>query len=188
MITRVCFYDFDGTLFNTPLPEFGRIEWKNKTGMDYPHIGWWSKSETLNMDVFDIKPNSAVLSKLNSDNQRADTYTVLLTSRMEKLKPEIQNVLEKNGVFLNELNLKSNNLEKDDRILNFVKKFPNVTDIDVYDDREKELIIFKGFKEKYKDRFNINIYMVNNNKIELIESKLRISSIIIEEINSILKD
>jgi len=187
MITRLCFYDFDGTLFNTPHPELGRIEWKNKTGQDYPHTGWWGKSETLNMEIFDIKPNDSVLNKLENDNQRSDTYTVLLTSRIERLKPDIENVLKNYGIFLNELNLKKNNLEKDERILEYINKFPNIKDIDIYDDREKELIIFKNFKEKYRDKFNVNIYMVNNNKIDLIESKFRISSIIIEEINSILK-
>ena len=47
-------FDFDDTLVKTPLPEEGKIVWKEKTGTDWPHRGWWSKPESLDMEIFDM--------------------------------------------------------------------------------------------------------------------------------------
>jgi len=48
-ITRICVWDFDGTLINTPVPEKGYVQYKEKTGQDWPHKGWWGfKAQMFN--------------------------------------------------------------------------------------------------------------------------------------------
>ena len=51
--TLYCF-DFDDTLIHTMLPDPGMQIWEEKTGKPWPYIGWWSKFETLDMDIFDM--------------------------------------------------------------------------------------------------------------------------------------
>ena len=41
--TKVAFFDFDGTLMNSPTPENGKIIYKEKTGVNYPYEGWWGR-------------------------------------------------------------------------------------------------------------------------------------------------
>ena len=47
----VCF-DFDDTLCNTVKHDDGKVIWREKFGVEYPHRGWWSKPESLDMDIF----------------------------------------------------------------------------------------------------------------------------------------
>jgi hypothetical protein len=51
-------FDFDATLFDTPLPETGTIEYEEKTGMSWPHTGWWGRAESL-MEPLSIYPGPA---------------------------------------------------------------------------------------------------------------------------------
>ena len=51
-------FDFDDTLCHTPLPEDGKQIWFEKTGTEWPYNGWWSKPESLDLEVFDIPVNN----------------------------------------------------------------------------------------------------------------------------------
>ena len=61
-IRKVSIYDFDGTLIKTPEPELGKKIWKEKTGEDYPHKGWWGKRESLDIDIFEHEPFADIVS------------------------------------------------------------------------------------------------------------------------------
>lgn len=75
MIRKLAAYDMDGTLLYTPEPEYGIKAYEENTGLKYPHMGWWSKPESLDYNIFDIKPNMAVLSRLNQDNAKSGVQT-----------------------------------------------------------------------------------------------------------------
>ena len=63
-IKKLISFDFDDTLFHTPLPEEGKKIWKQKTGKDWPHSrGWWSKPESLDTEIFDIPINLNIYEK-----------------------------------------------------------------------------------------------------------------------------
>ena len=188
MINTLSFYDFDGTLMDTPMPDSGREIWKEKTGEEYPHVGWWGRAESLDPNVFDIEPFPSVLNQLRSDTAKSDTYTVMLTSRMEKLKPQIEILLNNNGIVFDDLSLKKDNDgEKDDRIKEYLQKFPDVHTINVYDDRDKEMKVFSKMKSELGDQYQINVYRVTNGNFALVESVNIIEKLIIEEINRLYK-
>ena len=187
MIKRLAFYDMDGTLMDTPMPDTGKIKWKEVTGEDYPHAGWWGRAESLDTNVFEIKPFPSVLSQLKEDTARPDTLTVLLTNRLEKLRPQVENLLNQNGIVLDDLNLKSGGKEKDARILDYLEKYPTVEEISVFDDRDKELEILKILRDKLSD-VNVNVYRADDGNISLIESYGKLKSIINEEINTFNKN
>ena len=62
-IKKLICFDFDDTLCHTLKPEEGKVIWKEKFGTDWPHRGWWSKPETLDLDIFDTKIKHYVLLK-----------------------------------------------------------------------------------------------------------------------------
>lgn len=165
-IKKLSFFDMDATLLNTIHPETGMNIYKEKTGQDWPHIGWWSKPETLDYKIFDIKPFGNVLNTLNNDNNDPSIFTVLLTARISKLDKEIKELLGHLNIKLDDYSLKSNSKEKDQRILDYLSHFPNVTEIDVYDDREKEFVLFIRLRDKLKESgIKLNIYKVDNDNI-----------------------
>ena len=185
MIKRLAFYDMDGTLIDTPMPDTGRVRWKEVTGEEYPHLGWWGRAESLDTDVFDIKPFPAVLNQLKTDTARPDTRTVLLTNRIEKLRPQILNLLRSNGITLDDYNLKKGGGEKDERILNYLKKYPTVEEVVVYDDRDKELEILKRLRNNVADDVMVNVYRADKGDISLIESNNNLKVIIKEMISEL---
>lgn len=178
MITRLAFYDMDGTLMDTPLPEEGKLHWKEVTGEDYPHLGWWGRAESLDTSVFDIKPFPTVLSQLKDDTARPDTRTVLLTNRIEKLRPAVMNLLRSNGISFDEYSLKNGGEEKDNRIERYIHKYPDVKEVIFFDDRDKEIDIVSTLRDRIADDVTINIYQATVGDLALVESYNKLKSII----------
>ena len=173
MITRLAFYDFDHTLFNSPHPEEGKLIWKEKTGEDWPHKGWWYQADSLNPEVFDLVPYSNVVNDVNKDNADPNTYTVLLTGRMVNMLDDIKNILDSHGIHFDDYNLaKKPEESKVERIKVYLGNFPAVNDVIVYDDRDKELIKFKEFKDRLRIfGVNFEIQKADKGALSLIESK-----------------
>lgn len=168
MIKRIAFYDFDGTLMDTPLPETGKPHWKEVTGEEYPHVGWWGRAESLDLNVFDIKAFPSIADRLRNDVARSDTYTVILTSRLKKLQPYLEKILQHNNLTVDEWSPKNDGREKDDRIKEFLKRFPEVEEIDLYDDREKEFKVFANLKNEIGHEVRINVYKADNGHLSTI--------------------
>jgi len=96
-VKKVSIFDFDGTLIDTALPEIGKKIWKEKTGEDYPHKGWWSKKETLDIDVFENKPFDAVEKAFKVERSKPNTFVVLCTGRIVRLTTPVNKILDKYG-------------------------------------------------------------------------------------------
>ena len=131
---RLAVYDFDGTLIDSPEPEMGKKQWEEKKGTPYPHVGWWGRKESLDTDVFDIKPFPNILAKLQADMADPDTSTIILTSRMDKLRPQLENILKLNGITVDDLITKRGREDKGDIILKIENYNQDLEEIVVYDD------------------------------------------------------
>ena len=155
----------DGTLIYSPHPETSIEIYKQKPGNNWPHVGWWSKPETLDYNIFDIETNKAVLNRLEIDNRDSNTHTVLLTARMEKLKSAVVDLLNNLNIKIDDITLKKDT-EKDERIKNYISFFPNLKEVDIYDDREKEFKLFIPLKKELEENgIKVNIYKVDNENI-----------------------
>jgi len=165
MIKKLSFYDFDGCLVNSPEPEEGKRIYKEKTGNDYPHKGWWGRKESLKSDIFNINYNEEVYQKYLEDSKEPSTMSVLLTNRMIKLSDEIIKILDDFNIKFDDYSFKSGSKEKVDRIKFYLTIHPNVKIIDIYDDREKELVAFRQLKKEFSDKYQINIHAVENGEI-----------------------
>ena len=137
---KVVFYDFDGTLIDSPMPNPGKEIYKEKTGKDYPHRGWWGRPESMDLDIFDIKPHSEVEKVFRKDVKDPHTIVVLLTNRLSQLAPDIKKVLVKNDMKFDHYSFKYNQQDKGDRVLSIMKKeYPDIKNVVFYDDDEKHI-------------------------------------------------
>ena len=98
-------FDFDATLFHTALEDEGKTIWKEKTGEKWPYVGWWSKPETLDTTIFDTPLNRPVYNEYLKAVSDSDNFVILATGRIERLRPQVEAILNKNnlsfdGVFL----------------------------------------------------------------------------------------
>ncbi|MFW6242855.1 MAG: hypothetical protein ACOC2W_01725 [bacterium] len=178
-------FDFDGTLMDTPTPETGKSVWKEKTGYVYPHVGWWGRKESLDADVFDIKPFKNVKNILNNEVSNNDSMVIILTNRQYKLKDHVENILSLNNIYVDDVNLKKGNEDKGQRILKYLDKYPEITEIFVYDDSQEQIDILIDTIPELPENVVMNIYMVNEGNIKFIEGNNKLVSLVNEEINRI---
>ena len=187
MINRLIVFDFDSTLMDSPEPEQGKQLWLQKKGIPYQHLGWWGRPESLDLNVFDIKPFPSVLNQLKKEIVTPNTYVIILTSRMEKLRPYVQAVLDKNSIVVDKLDMKRAEGDKGVKILRYVQQFPELRTISVYDDRESDIIAYENIRNQIPDGIEFNIYRVNEGNFALTESsrKQNVLEIILDEIKKI---
>jgi tRNA nucleotidyltransferase/poly(A) polymerase len=161
---KAVFYDFDGTLMNSPMPDQGKVIYKEKTGLNYPHLGWWGRPESLDLNIFDIKPNPDVYRQFKLDSTDYNTYVVLLTNRIGKLSSEVKSVLEKNNIFFDFYSFKEDSRTKGDRVLDIVNnKLKDVARIEFYDDDDVQLMSVSDSLDN--SQYSYDVYKVSNGKI-----------------------
>lgn len=147
-ITRIAVFDFDGTLIDTPTHERGHKEYKAKTGNEWPHKGWWGRPDSLDMDIFDMKPIPSVIAAYRKEKATPNTLVIMLTGRIPKLSGEVKKILDANGLtfdgyFYNNL---GSTLEYKIGIMDeLMKEYPNVKSMILFDDRDEHIGPFKHF-------------------------------------------
>lgn len=162
-IFRVAFYDFDNTLVEMPNAEFAKEFWQRSKGTAYTKLGWWSKEESLDRDVFDFKPIPDVVKKLKRDFNDSLCWTVLLTNRLEKLKKNVNAILNDLNIELDEFKMVAkSNMTKPMRIKEVLSELPQCNLIDVYDDDPGNIELFKELKKELEmDGKTLRIFFIN---------------------------
>jgi len=182
MIKRLVAFDLDATLFPTALPEEGKIAWANYYNRPFPYIGWWGRKESLDLNIFDIKPFPSMYQQYLKEKNTPDTYVIVLTSRMEKLRPEVQAILDINNIHVDKLDMKHSELTKGEKILQYVAKFPDLVEISVFDDRDTDIESYQGIKHLLPQHITFNIYEAHDGNFALVESEFNVGGIIDEVI------
>ncbi|MFA5207131.1 MAG: hypothetical protein WC428_00375 [Candidatus Paceibacterota bacterium] len=182
MITRFCAFDFDGTLINSPDKESGKITWSEVMGEPFKYQGWWGRPESLDLNVFDIKPFPKVLSILNKDVSTPATYVIVLTSRVVRLRPLVQAILDVNNIHVDKLDMKGDERNKGQKILDYIKKFPDLREVNVYDDRDTDIISYQEIESQVPENIKYRIFTANNGELRLTEAVNKLDDIIIIEI------
>jgi hypothetical protein len=144
-IKKVSVFDFDGTLIDTTMPDVGKKMWKDATGEDYPHKGWWGRRESLDINIFPNKPFADIVSEFNKAKSEPNTFVVLCTGRITPLTNEVLAILNKYNFVFDDVVLTgdkrfqgdSNNTVgfKVNYLNSLQKQFPNLEQIEFWDDR-----------------------------------------------------
>ena len=151
-ITKVSVFDFDGTLIDTIGPEEGKKIWREKTGEDYPHKGWWGRRESLDIDIFENAPFDDIASDFRRESSDPATFVSLCTGRIVPLRNQVQAILNKHGFNFDEVVLagqKPWNKGSNDTLafkINYLSdlqnRFPNLEMIEFWDDRNHHMPTF----------------------------------------------
>jgi len=167
-VKKVSIFDFDGTLIDTALPDEGRKIWKDKTGEDYPHRGWWSKKETLDVNVFENEPFDDMVDAFEIEKSNANTFLVLCTGRIVRLTNEVNAILDKYGFVFDDVILNGDRrysvkgMDNDTmafklRVLgDMIKQFPNLEELEFWDDRDEHMVTFRQWARQQKIKVTIN--------------------------------
>lgn len=159
-ITKIAIFDFDGTLMNTPQAEEGKKQWEIKTGKPYPHIGWWGRQESLDTDVFNIKPIVSTILDYNIEIDDPNTLVIMLTGRLPKQAPQVENILNDYNIVFDEYHYKEDGdtlKSKINTIKSLLLRYPNVNFIEMYEDRVPHAIAFEEWGEENNIPIKVNV-------------------------------
>jgi hypothetical protein len=143
-IKKLISFDFDDTLVHTTLPSEGKQIWKEKTGEEWPHRGWWSRPESLDMEVFDIPLNKKIYRRYKQAISDPDNYVILATGRVAPLRDEVYNILGHYGLSFDETHLNPG-IDTFEFKSNLFAKLINELEPEefiMYDDRQEHLVRF----------------------------------------------
>jgi len=146
-IIKVVVIDFDGTLIDTTMPEVGKKMWKDATGEDFPHKGWWGKRESLDINIFPNETFGDIVSVFNKVKSDPNTFVALCTGRITQLANQVNAILNKHNLKFDDVvltgdkrfnNCANNTLTFKINYLNSLKdQFPNLKEVEFYDDRRE---------------------------------------------------
>jgi tRNA nucleotidyltransferase/poly(A) polymerase len=163
-LNKVVFYDFDGTLMDSPLPDPGKNIYREKTGKVYPHQGWWGRPESLDLNVFDIQTNPEIESLFRKDASDPNTRVVLLTNRLSRLSEPIKKILDKHNMIFDHYSFKNDGREKGERIYDILKsKYPETEFVEFYDDDIKH---FQSVRDNLIETdYEFKVYHIVDGKV-----------------------
>jgi hypothetical protein len=156
--TRIAIFDFDGTLVDTPTPNTGVKEYKEITGQEWPHKGWWGRAESLDMTIFDMPVIPEAIRGYNEQRSIEDTLMVMMTGRIKKLAPEVEKILNYYNLVFDEylyntggptLSTKLNYLDL------LIDKNPTTKYVHMYEDRNEHIGPFKAWGSTKEIEFKI---------------------------------
>lgn len=162
--TKVAIFDFDGTLVNTPLPDKGKIHYQEKTSNPWPHKGWWSKPESLDMDIFDMPVVPDVIAAYKKEKTNPNTLLVMLTGRMSKMAKRVETILKTKGLSFDKYLYNTGGetgdakLKDMDKLLN---EYPSITEVEMWDDRIKHIPRFEAWGNKKMEEGRLKKFHVN---------------------------
>ena len=168
IVKKVAVFDMDKTLVDTIEPIEGKKIWKEKTGTDYPHKGWWSKRETLDIDIFDNNLYEDIKAEYFKSKAEEGTFVILCTGRIIPLIKQVQAIIDKHGLKFDDVILNGDKrfIEKGGdnstlpykiRVLaSLFKRFPNLEEIELWDDRDSHHSTFKQWGDSQKINVIVN--------------------------------
>ncbi|KAF0979021.1 hypothetical protein FDP41_002091 [Naegleria fowleri] len=181
-IEHLHIYDFDGTLYETLLPEEGIPLYESITGRPWPYgVGWWSKHESISAFSFLKDDNDEHVVKegealehyllLKAQKQRHDLI-VMMTGRKNSLKRSVIEFLShrlEDETLMPEImcfkpdEFGSNTLGyKVQHIYAFCNSLPNLKFITIWEDRVEHANRFKNLNIK---NFTLNTSITIDVKI-----------------------
>lgn len=174
-ITRLVVFDFDQTLFWSPLPPEGLTNVAD----------WWRSARSLSPPNVPEEPgekhwNKSVVAAAKKSLADSKAYTVLLTGRKDAytdLKRRVHDLIKQAGlrfdrVFLNPTT-GPNAQWKADAVTELLNTLPDVTEVEVWDDDSANIDAIGKAAEAHKVRFIPRLVAPPRESILWLTSRLR---------------
>lgn len=163
-------FDFDMTLVKTPSKEEGVLNYYKHNKVEYPYKGWFSKPESLDMNIHNITMFDNISNLLHP--QSIDNKNYLLTGRIIKLEKEVKKILGEKLPFFTDVwlsDMSSTLVFKLSKMNYLFDTYGTKATYNFYDDRLEHISDFhKLFEEKRKHMFKINHYLTYNGDYKLV--------------------
>lgn len=165
---KLCVFDFDGTLISTPIasPE-NKKKWENHYGSEWKYLGWWGREESLDTNVWDMPVVKKVFDDYQREVKNPENITVLLTGRLQKMDNIVKQIVNDKGyhfdyyLFNRGGDTLSNKIK---HLMSLLDKYPNIREVELWDDRLEHFSTFKDWGKRLKDMGRIDSFYLNEIK------------------------
>ena len=162
-IKKISIFDFDGTLVDSPKPEDGIAIWEEIYGFEYPFKTWWDRVESLDQKVFNIDTIESTIDDYNEEYGNEDTLVIMLTGRLSKFRDTVKKILYSKGLVFDEYHFKDIDntlLSKVNKIEELLHRYPNVEEIEMWEDRKHHAKAFEIWGKTNGIPINVNLVKV----------------------------
>jgi len=149
-------YDFDGTTFGSP----AKPSW-------WTGRGWWGNPKSLEPPIVPLKPgpewwNGSVVSSAKKSISNSNVYAMLVTGRIDKhFRWRVPELLKQKGLNFDAVHLNPADTPtwkfKVELMGKYLKKFPKVKTLHMWEDRKEHIGHFKNFLKKNNMKGNVNL-------------------------------
>lgn len=162
---RVVIYDFDGTLFKSPLREDGELLYFEATGKKLPFPGWWGRLESLSPPIIPEKPGpewliTNTINAYREDIKDEETEVILMTGRPFKHRKRILEICEHNNLLFHDHYFRGQPGQKGRDTLEIKSNFivehlihPELAFLEIWEDRPEHTSAFYDLAKKWKITF-----------------------------------
>jgi hypothetical protein len=136
---KLALFDFDDTLFKTPYQE----DWSY---MDTP--------SSLNPRKWKFDPKENVIKDYKKEYHDRKSIVILLTNRISDVFSDLKTLLDSRFVFFDEylpIQGKNGNRSKGQRVLQLLKKYPQVEEVEYWEDKDKHIVDVLEVLEAFPD-------------------------------------
>ena len=140
-------YDFDGTTFGSP----AKPSW-------WTGRGWWGNPKSLEPPIVPLKPgpewwNGSVVSSAKKSISNPNVFAMLVTGRIDKFfRWRVPELLKQKGLKFDAVHLNPADTPtwkfKVELMGKYLKKFPQVKTLNMWEDRKEHIGHFKNFLKK----------------------------------------
>lgn len=170
MKRTLAIFDFDATMYDTPLPTQENRDLL-EVYRNYTMSGWWGRSESLDIELFSIRPNPWVLERYNTHRDNSDKV-VLMTGRVFKIGESVKTVLNQDDITFDDYLFADGRrtlVFKLDKLEQFARS-GEYDEIFFYDDRTDHIPSFRKAGDTFKDELGVDLrlfHVIGHNAYEL---------------------
>ncbi|GMH33487.1 hypothetical protein BSKO_01321 [Bryopsis sp. KO-2023] len=151
-VEEIFVFDFDDTVFDTPLYTEAIRDYEQHTGQPWPHRGFWGQKDSL-LPPLKSYPGPAFQDFITHCGRRG-ALTVLMTGRIETTREGVESVLASYGVKPDRLILKTGgkttSVYKVEEVRNLLYEFRSVKRIKLWDDLCENLAGFSTLSKRWE--------------------------------------
>ncbi len=162
---HIIVFDFDKTLIYTAEPEEGKKLYKQATGKDWEHRGWWGRKESLDIEIFYPAKNEWIYKKYLEAKAMPNTLVILMTGRLNTLEEHVQKILNHHEFKFDRVyccnpreagkhDLGVTFAYKLNKFESLLREFP-YSDLTMYDDRTEHIFGFQKWARTAKRKIDI---------------------------------
>jgi hypothetical protein len=140
--------------------EDGKRIWLEKKGVEYPHIGWWAREESLDTEIFTHPLNEPIYQEYLRYIHQKNTAVFLVTGRLQKMKEKVLSIIDMHKLSFDNIHCNRGGAAtfeyKSALFEEMLLDNPKTKELIIYDDREEHIYKFVDWMDNIDTKITLH--------------------------------